>query len=157
MLPDQPAFSVSELNHQAKMLLESHFDFVRVEGEIGDFTAASSGHWYFTLKDTSAQVRCAMFKGANAKLKFRPGKGDSVRIRARVSLYENRGEFQLIVQHIEPAGEGALQLAFEKLKARLQAEGLFERDRKQTVPDSARSVGVITSASGAALHDILSV
>ena len=157
MRPDQPAFSVSELNHQAKMLLESHFDFVRVEGEIGDFTAASSGHWYFTLKDTSAQVRCAMFKGANAKLKFRPGKGDSVRIRARVSLYENRGEFQLIVQHIEPAGEGALQLAFEKLKTRLQAEGLFERDRKQTVPDSARSVGVITSASGAALHDILSV
>ena len=157
MLPDQPAFSVSELNHQAKMLLESHFDFVRVEGEIGDFTAASSGHWYFTLKDSSAQVRCAMFKGANSKLKFRPGKGDSVRIRARVSLYENRGEFQLIVQHIEPAGEGALQLAFDKLKAKLQAEGLFDHDRKRAVPEAAKTLGVVTSASGAALHDILSV
>lgn len=155
--PRIPSLSVSELNHQVKNLLESHFDYIRVEGEIGDFTAASSGHWYFTLKDAEAQVRCAMFRNANARVKARPGKGDSVRLRARVSLYTGRGEFQLIVQHLEPAGDGALQLAFERLKAQLQAEGLFDPARKRPVPDMARRVGVITSASGAALHDILSV
>ena len=152
-----PALTVSELNHGAKTLLESHFDFVRVEGEIGDFTAAGSGHWYFTLKDAHAQVRCAMFRGANSRVKMRPCKGDHVRIRARVSLYEARGEFQLIAQHLEPAGDGALQLAFERLKAKLQAEGLFDLERKQPVPTAARRVGVITSGSGAALHDIIAV
>lgn len=152
-----PALTVSELNHSAKTLLESHFDFVRVEGEIGNFTAASSGHWYFNLKDANAQVRCAMFRNANSQVKLRPTGGDHVRIRARVSLYEARGEYQLIVQHLEPAGDGALQLAFEQLKRRLEAEGLFALERKQTVTRAARRVGVITSAAGAALHDILSV
>ena len=122
MSGSETPISVSELNNQAKTLLESHFNEVRVAGEIGDFTAASSGHWYFTLKDSGAQVRCAMFRGANSRVKIRPNKGDSVRIRARVSLYENRGEFQLVVQHLEAAGDGALQLAFERLKQKLHKE-----------------------------------
>ena len=149
--------SVSELTQRAKSLLEGHFARVDVEGEISDFTAASSGHWYFTLKDSESQVRCAMFRSANAKLRFKPSRGDRVQIRARVSLYTNRGEFQLIAQHIQPAGDGALQQAFEKLKTKLFEEGLFGVERKQPVPNSARRIGVITSASGAALHDILAV
>ncbi len=151
------ALTVSELTREAKTLLESHFDQVRVEGEIGDFTAAASGHWYFTLKDNDAQIRCAMFKGANARIKQRPDRGDVVRIRGRVSLYEARGEFQLIVQHLEPAGDGALQLAFERLKTKLQAEGLFDPSRKKPLPAFPKRVGVVTSSAGAALHDVLSV
>ena len=153
----QTALSVSELNREAKYLLESHFDRVTVEGEIGNFTAASSGHWYFSLKDADAQVRCAMFRGANSRVKVRPQQGDSVRIRAKVSLYEGRGEFQLICEHLEPAGAGALQVAFEKLKKRLSEEGLFSADSKQAVPHDATHVGVVTSATGAALQDILTV
>lgn len=157
-IPDiQPALSVSQVNEQAKRLLEGHFDQIRVEGEISDFTAASSGHWYFTLKDNQAQIRCAMFRGANSRLRFRPSRGDLVQVRGRISLYTNRGEFQLLAQHMQPAGDGALQLAFEKLKSRLSAEGLFQPEHKQSVPNDARRVGVVTSANGAALHDILSV
>ena len=152
-----PSLSVSDLNREAKRLLESHFDWVWVEGEIGNFTAASSGHWYFSLKDNDAQVRCAMFRRANSRLKIRPNQGDSVRIRAKVSLYEGRGEFQLICEHLEPAGAGALQLAFERLKKQLSDEGLFSADAKIPIPDDAASVGVITSATGAALQDILTV
>ncbi len=155
---DSPnVFSVSELNQRAKNVLESHFDEIRVEGEIGDFTAASSGHWYFTLKDSDAQVRCAMFRGANGRVKVRPQKGDSVRVRGRISLYTNRGEYQLICQHLQPAGDGALQLAFERLKEKLQQEGLFSQDRKRPVSAEAMRVGVVTSATGAAIHDVLSV
>ena len=152
-----PSLSVSDLNREAKRLLESHFDWVWVEGEIGNFTAASSGHWYFSLKDADAQVRCAMFRRANSRVKVRPNQGDSVRIRAKVSLYEGRGEFQLICEHLEPAGAGALQLAFERLKKQLSDEGLFAADVKRPIPDDAASVGVITSATGAALQDILTV
>jgi exodeoxyribonuclease VII large subunit len=148
---------VSELNREAKHLLERHFDWVWVEGEIGNFTAAGSGHWYFTLKDAEAQVRCAMFKRANMRIKYRPGQGESVRIRARVSLYEGRGEFQLICEHMEPAGTGALQLAFEQLKNRLAQEGLFSAETKQVIPSAAEHIGVVTSATGAALQDILTV
>ena len=155
--PSPPSLSVSDLNREAKRLLESHFDWVWVEGEIGNFTAASSGHWYFSLKDADAQVRCAMFRRANSRVKIRPNQGDSVRIRAKVSLYEGRGEFQLICEHLEPAGAGALQLAFERLKKQLADEGLFAADAKRPVPDDAASVGVITSATGAALQDILTV
>jgi len=155
--PSPPSLSVSDLNREAKRLLESHFDWVWVEGEIGNFTAASSGHWYFSLKDADAQVRCAMFRRANSRVKIRPNQGDSVRIRAKVSLYEGRGEFQLICEHLEPAGAGALQLAFERLKQQLSDEGLFAADAKRLVPDDATSVGVITSATGAALQDILTV
>ena len=151
------ALSVSELNREAKVLLEGHFDRVTVEGEIGNFTAASSGHWYFSLKDADAQVRCAMFRGANGRVKVRPSQGDSVRIRAKVSLYEGRGEFQLICEHLEPAGAGALQLAFERLKKQLSEEGLFSPTAKQPVPNDAAHVGVVTSATGAALQDVLTV
>lgn len=152
-----PSMTVSELTRDAKTLLESHFDWISVEGEIGDFTAAGSGHWYFTLKDAASQVRCAMFRRANARVKLRPSRGDHVRIRARVSLYEARGEFQLICEHMAPAGDGALQLAFEQLKQRLADEGLFAPDNKQPIPHDARHIGVVTSSSGAAIHDILSV
>lgn len=149
--------TVSQLNRQAKSLLESHFDFVWVEGEISNFAAPSSGHWYFSLKDGKAQVRCAMFKNRNQRLKFTPENGDAIRLRCRVSLYEGRGEFQLIVEHLELAGAGALQAAFEKLRARLLAEGLFDPARKQALPASVSRLGIITSPTGAAIHDIITV
>ena len=151
------ALTVSQLNRQARILLESHFDFVWVEGEVSNFAAPSSGHWYFALKDGSAQVRCAMFRNRNARLRFTPGNGDHIRLRCRVSLYEGRGEFQLIVEHMEQAGAGALHAAFERLKAKLQAEGLFDEARKRPLPDSISQLGVITSPTGAAIHDILTV
>ena len=152
-----PTLSVSQLNRQARTLLESHFDFVWVEGEVSNFAAPSSGHWYFSLKDGGAQVRCAMFRNRNQRVKLTPKNGDAIRLRARVSLYEGRGEFQLIVEHMEPAGAGALQAAFEALKAQLASEGLFDADRKQELPDSITALGVITSPTGAAIHDILTV
>lgn len=149
--------TVSQLNRQVKTLLDSHFDFVWVEGEVSNFAAPSSGHWYFSLKDGKAQVRCAMFSRSNQRIKFTPGNGDALRLRCRVSLYEGRGEFQLIVEHLEHAGAGALQITFEKLKAKLQAEGLFDPARKLPLPGSVSQLGVITSPTGAAIHDILSV
>lgn len=155
--PSPQVFTVSQLNRQARVLLESHFDFVWVEGEVSNFAAPSSGHWYFSLKDGEAQVRCAMFRNRNQRLRFTPESGDHLRLRCRVSLYEGRGEFQLIAEHIEHAGEGALQIAFEKLKARLLAEGLFDPARKQPLPVSVSHLGVITSPTGAAIHDILTV
>jgi exodeoxyribonuclease VII large subunit len=139
------------------MLLESHFDYAWVEGEISNFAAPSSGHWYFSLKDGSAQVRCAMFRNRNIRINPRPANGDAVRLRCRVSLYEGRGEFQLIVEFMEAAGAGALQAAFDKLKAKLLAEGLFDETRKIPVPHSASRVGIVTSPTGAAIHDILTV
>jgi len=152
-----PTLSVSQLNRQARTLLESHFDFVWVEGEISNFAAPSSGHWYFSLKDGAAQVRCAMFRNRNQRVKLKPKNGDAIRLRCRVSLYEGRGEFQLIVEHLEPVGAGALQAAFELLKTRLATEGLFDADRKQALPGSIAALGVITSPTGAAIHDILTV
>jgi exodeoxyribonuclease VII large subunit len=151
------ALSVSQLNRQARTLLESHFDFVWVEGEISNLAAPSSGHWYFSLKDGNAQVRCAMFRGRNQRVRFQPGNGDHIRLRCRVSLYEGRGEFQLIVEHMEQAGAGALQAAFERLKAQLLEEGLFDPERKKPLPDSISHLGVVTSPTGAAIHDILTV
>ncbi|MEJ2532910.1 MAG: exodeoxyribonuclease VII large subunit [Halioglobus sp.] len=155
--PSPVALTVSQLNRQVRSLLESHFDFLWVEGEVSNFVAPSSGHWYFSLKDSGAQVRCAMFRNRNQRMKFTPDNGDHIRLRCRVSLYEGRGEFQLIVEHLEHAGAGALQAAFEKLKAKLLAEGLFDADRKQPLPESVSSLGVITSPTGAAIHDILTV
>jgi len=149
--------TVSQLNRQVRSLLESHFDFVWVEGEISNFAAPSSGHWYFSLKDGSAQVRCAMFRGRNQRVRFQPQNGDHIRLRCRVSLYEGRGEFQLIVEHMERAGAGALQAAFEQLKARLLAEGLFAPERKKPLPPHVSHLGVVTSPTGAAIHDILTV
>ena len=154
---DSQEYTVSALNGAARRLLEGHFQILWVVGEISNFTRASSGHWYFSLKDDTAQVRCAMFKNRNQFLKFIPKHGDKVRLRAKVSLYEGRGEFQLIGEYIEPAGAGDLQLAFLRLKAQLEAEGLFTQERKKPIPEHVKRIGVVTSAKGAALHDILSV
>ena len=152
-----PAISVSVLAREVKTLLESHFDFVWVEGEISNLARPASGHWYFSLKDDNAQVRCAMFRRANQRLRFTPENGDAVRLRARVSLYEARGDFQLIVEFLEPAGAGALQARFEALRAKLEAEGLFAAERKRPLPTAPAHLGIITSATGAALHDMLTV
>ena len=151
------ALTVSELNHQARHLLESSFMQVWVEGELSGFSRPSSGHWYFSLKDQKCQIRCAMFRGANQRIRTLPREGDQIRIRGKVTLYENRGDFQIIVEHLEPAGLGALQQAFEALKARLQSEGLFDPARKKPIPTTPRHIGVITSPTGAAIHDILTV
>ncbi|MFT5483819.1 MAG: exodeoxyribonuclease VII large subunit [Halieaceae bacterium] len=157
MNSETSALSVTELNRTAKRLLESHFDTIWVDGEISNFARPSSGHWYLTLKDERAQVRCAMFRNRNMLCRFKPENGQKVKLRARVSLYEGRGEFQLILEHIELAGDGALQAAFEQLKRQLQAEGLFDVAHKQPIPNSPNRVGLITSASGAALRDMISV
>lgn len=151
------ALTVSELNHQARLLLESSFMQEWVEGELSGFSRPSSGHWYFSLKDRKCQIRCAMFRGLNQRIRAIPKEGDQVRIRGKVTLYENRGDFQIIVEHIEPAGLGALQQAFEELKRKLQAEGLFETGRKKPVPTLPTHIGVVTSPTGAAIHDILTV
>lgn len=153
----ETAISVSQLNRQVKTLLDSHFDSLWVEGEISNFVAPASGHWYFSLKDSKSQVRCAMFNRSNQRVRFTPANGDAVRVRCRASLYEARGEFQLIAEHLEPAGAGALQAAFEQLKGRLEAEGLFAQARKRALPTDVARVGVITSPSGAVIHDILQV
>ncbi|MEM1404111.1 MAG: exodeoxyribonuclease VII large subunit [Pseudomonadota bacterium] len=154
---DSETLTPSELNGRVRTLLESHFDFVWVEGEISNMARPSSGHWYFTLKDDSAQVRCAMFRGKNQRLRFSPENGDQVRLRARVSLYEGRGDFQLIGEFMEPAGAGALQAQFDALRSKLQQEGLFSADRKRSLPSDVSHLAVITSPTGAALQDILQV
>lgn len=152
-----PTLTVGQLNREARRLLESHFDFLWVEGEISNFAAPSSGHWYFTLKDSAAQVRCAMFRNRNQHMRITPANGMAVRLRSRVSLYEGRGEFQLIVEYLEHAGAGALQAAFARLRDKLQAEGLFEAARKRPLPARVNRLGVITSPTGAAIHDVLTV
>tara|TARA_R110000772_G_scaffold103601_1_gene204736 strand:- start:25094 stop:26452 length:1359 start_codon:yes stop_codon:yes gene_type:complete len=152
-----PTLTVGQLNREARRLLESHFDYIWVEGEVSNFAAPSSGHWYFSLKDSGAQVRCAMFRNRNQHMRVTPANGMAIRLRCRVSLYEGRGEFQLIVEHLEHAGAGALQAAFERLRDKLQAEGLFAPERKRALPAEVRTLGVITSPTGAAIHDVLTV
>jgi len=152
-----PVYSVSQLNKAVRTLLEGHFPLIWVEGEISNLARPASGHCYFSLKDEQAQVRCAMFRNRNMLLRFKPENGMQVKIRARVSLYEGRGEFQLIAEHMEEAGYGALQRAFEALKQKLSDEGLFSVEYKLPVPEFAQRLGVITSATGAALRDILHV
>jgi len=153
----EAVYSVSQLNGEAKALLESNFPSIWVEGEISNLARPSSGHLYFSLKDDRAQVRCAMFRGNNRHLRFNPEHGMLVKVRARVSLYPGRGDFQLIVDSMEEAGAGALQQAYERLKQRLYDEGLFADEHKQAWPQIPRQIGVITSPTGAALRDILSV
>jgi exodeoxyribonuclease VII large subunit len=147
----------SVLNRLVRDLLEDALPMVWIEGELSNVSRPASGHVYFTLKDSQAQVRCAMFRTASSRLRFKPVDGMHVLMRAKVGLYEARGEFQLIAEHMEQAGEGALQREFEQLKARLGAEGLFEQDRKRPLPAFARRIGVITSPTGAAVRDVLSV
>ncbi|MEO7432761.1 MAG: exodeoxyribonuclease VII large subunit [Dokdonella sp.] len=150
-------YTPSALTRFVRDLLEDTLPLIWVEGEISNLSRPASGHLYFTLKDTGAQVRCAMFKPRSTWLRFKPVDGMRVLARTRVSLYEARGEFQLIVESLEEAGEGALQRAFEQLKARLAAEGLFDAADKRPLPTLPRRIGVITSPTGAAIRDVLSV
>ncbi len=150
-------YSVTRLNREVKAVLEGSFPVMWVKGEISNFAQPASGHMYFSLKDANSQVRCAMFRGRNRMLKFNPQNGDEVLLLVNVSLYEDRGEFQLIVEQMEPAGAGALQRAYEELKQKLNKEGLFSQDEKKPLPDYPNSIGVITSATGAAIRDILHV
>lgn len=149
--------SVSELTAQIRGALEKRFAGVWIEGEISNFRAHNSGHWYFTLKDEFAQLRSACYRSSNQRIRFRLEDGLLVRARGRLSVYEPKGEYQLIVDSLEPVGAGALQLAFEQTKARLQAEGLFAPELKRAIPMFPRRVGVVTSANGAAIRDILQV
>jgi len=154
---EEHIYTISELNQQARNLLETNFPRIWVEGEISNFVCPSSGHWYFSLKDKNSQVRCAMFRGHNTRLNFQPENGTHVIVFARVSLYEGRGDFQLIVEKIEEVGFGRLQRAFEQLKQKLSTEGLFDEQHKQPLPEFPQQIGVITSSTGAAIRDILSV
>ena len=156
-MTEPTVLSVSDLNQSARRLLEERFNLVWIRGEVSNFARPRSGHWYFTLKDDAAQVRCAMFVNRNRLCRMQPGDGGEVLLRGRVSLYENRGEFQVIVEHMEAAGEGALRAAYEALKARLAAEGLFADERKRDLPAYPRHLAVVSSPSGAALRDVLSV
>lgn len=153
----EQAITVSQLNRQAKFILQEHFTGAFVSGEVSNLSRPRSGHVYFTLKDAQAQVRCAFFRGRAAQQRYQLREGDAVLVRGQVSLYEGRGDFQIIVSGVQPAGDGALQIAFEALKRKLENEGLFSPERKRPLPDTVRRLGVITSASGAALQDILQV
>ena len=150
-------YNVTRLNREVRAVLEASFPSIWLQGEISNFARPASGHMYLTLKDIHSQVRCAMFKNKNRFLKFEPENGVEVLVRANVSLYEGRGEFQLIIEHMELAGEGGLQRAYEELKQKLFMEGLFEEEHKQPLPNMPRTIGVITSPTGAAIRDILSV
>ena len=155
--PEREIFSVSQLNRQARQLLETHLPLLWVEGELSNVSIPSSGHWYFTLKDDQAQVRCCMFRNRNMLVRFKPQQGQHVLLRARVSLYEGRGDYQIIAEHMEEAGSGALQRAFDELKHKLSQEGLFNEAHKKELPGLPKHIGVITSPTGAAIHDVLSV
>ncbi len=149
--------TVSELNAEVREAVERQFASVWVEGEIVNFTAAGSGHWYFNLNDGDAQIKCVCWKGTNYRIRFKPQNGVTVRIRGRVSFYEARGETQIVVDSLEPSGEGALAAAYEQIKAKLDKEGLFAEELKRPIPFLPRRVGVITSKTGAAYHDIVTV
>ena len=155
--PRREVLTPSTLNRLARDLLEDTFPLIWLEGELSNVTRSGPGHLYFTLKDSAAQVRCAMFRPRSTWLRFKPADGMHVLARGRVTLYEQRGEFQLVVEHLEEAGEGALRREFERLKAQLLAEGLFEAARKRPLPRFARRIAVVTSPSGAAIRDVLSV
>ena len=157
MAQERNVYTVSRLNREVRLLLEQGLPGVWVEGEISNLARPSSGHWYFSLKDRDAQVRCAMFRQKNGGVKFQPKDGLSVIARGRVSLYEPRGDFQLIVEHLEEAGLGALQREFERLRDQLRAEGLFDEGRKRPLPAVPRRIGIVTSPTGAAVRDILHV
>ncbi|MED5387778.1 MAG: exodeoxyribonuclease VII large subunit [Pseudomonadota bacterium] len=149
--------SISQLNLEAQGLLEGSFPLIWLQGELSNFSRPASGHWYFSLKDSRSQINGAMFRNRNRLLDFHPQNGQQVLVRAKVTLYVPRGNFQIVVEHMEPAGQGALKAQFEALKAQLQAEGLFAQERKRAMPAWPGQIGVITSPSGAAIRDILQV
>jgi exodeoxyribonuclease VII large subunit len=150
-------YTVTRLNSEARQLLEGGLPALWVEAEISNFSSPASGHWYFTLKDRDAQIRCAMFRNRNAQVGFRPRDGQQLQVRGRISLYEPRGDYQLIAEAMEDAGEGALRREFERLKTRLAAEGLFSTDIKRPLPAMPRRIGVVTSPTGAAVRDVLHI
>ncbi|MDO6459580.1 exodeoxyribonuclease VII large subunit [Granulosicoccaceae sp. 1_MG-2023] len=154
--PDD-VFTVTRLNREVRLLLEQNFGFIWLEGEISNLSRPASGHWYLTLKDQNAQIRCAMFRSRNSRVKFDVAHGDQVLVRGSLGLYEARGDFQLIIDRMEPVGEGALQRRFEQLREKLQAAGLFDEALKKPLPSHPRCIGVITSATGAAVRDVLHV
>jgi exodeoxyribonuclease VII large subunit len=155
--PERNVYSVTRLNREVRVLLERGLAVIWVEAELSNFSQPASGHWYFTLKDPEAQIRGAMFRQRNMQLGFTPKSGQLVLVRGRVSLYEPRGDYQMIAEHMEEAGVGALKREFERLKARLAAEGLFAPELKRPLPAFPRRIGVITSPSGAAVRDILHI
>ena len=155
--PTKKIFSVSELSQESKTCWSGKYPDVWVTGEVSNFRAAGSGHLYFTLKDATAQLRAVCFRNQARYLKFKPQDGISVIARGHLSVYEARGEYQLYVEYLEPAGLGALQLAFEQLKQKLAAEGLFDTARKKPLPVLPRTIGVVTSPTGAVIRDILRV
>ncbi|HCE2052837.1 TPA: exodeoxyribonuclease VII large subunit [Vibrio parahaemolyticus] len=154
---NQNIFTVSRLNAEVRLLLENEMGIVWLVGEISNFSAPVSGHWYLTLKDSRAQVKCAMFRGNNRRVTFKPANGNQVLVKARLSLYEPRGDYQLIIESMQPEGDGRLQQEFEELKMKLAAEGLFAHTNKLPLPEHPKRVGIITSKTGAALYDILDV
>jgi exodeoxyribonuclease VII large subunit len=155
--PERNVYTVSRLNREVRILIERGLGVIWVEGELSNLSVPSSGHWYFSLKDRDAQLRCAMFRTRNTAVGFTPKAGQQVLTRGRISLYEPRGEFQFIVEHLEEAGVGALRREFERLKAKLAAEGLFALERKRSLPRFPRRIGVITSPTGAAIRDVLHI
>jgi len=160
-MSQQHILQVSELTRKVRFILESELNTVWLTGEISNFIAASSGHWYLSLKDSKSQVKCAMFKGSNRRVRLsgatKPNNGQQVLVRAKVSLYEPRGDFQLIIEHMEDAGAGLLRQQFEQLKNRLNAQGLFDLDHKKPIPTHINCVGIVTSPTGAAVKDIIAV
>ena len=154
---ERSVYTVSGLNREVRLLLEHGLPVIWLEGELSNFSAPSSGHWYFSLKDREAQIRCAMFRMKNQGLGFTPKAGQHLLVRGRVTMYEARGDYQLIVEHMEEAGVGALKREFERLKATLAAEGLFAVERKRELPRFPRRIGVITSPTGAAIRDVLHI
>jgi exodeoxyribonuclease VII large subunit len=155
--PERNVYTVSRLNREVRVLIERGLGVIWVEGELSNLSVPSSGHWYFSMKDRDAQLRCAMFRQRNMTVGFTPKSGQQILARGRVSLYEPRGDYQFIVEHLEEAGVGALKREFERLKAKLAAEGLFALERKRSLPRFPRRIGVITSPTGAALRDILHI
>ncbi|WP_434940360.1 exodeoxyribonuclease VII large subunit [Shewanella sp. HL-SH8] len=150
-------YTVSKLNGEVRQILEGQLGKIWLNGEISNFSSPSSGHWYLTLKDNFSQIRCAMFKGRNQAVRFRPVNGQQVLVKGAISVYEPRGDYQLLIESMLPAGDGLLAQEYEALKMKLAAEGLFAADTKRPLPDNIQRIGVITSATGAALRDVLHV
>ena len=150
-------FTVSRLNQEVQQALESGFGLLWLQGELSNFSRPASGHFYFTLKDSQSQIRCAMFRGRNRYIDFKPQDGEAVLVRGKLGLYSARGDFQLIVEHMEPAGEGRLRQAFEERKRKLEQLGWFDQEQKQAIPTQPTTIGVVTSPTGAAIRDVLQV
>ncbi|HZV83031.1 MAG TPA: exodeoxyribonuclease VII large subunit [Geobacteraceae bacterium] len=157
LFADKKILTVSQLTTLVRGVLEENFEHVWVEGEVSNLSTPTSGHLYFTLKDSGAALRCVMFRGSAKALRFRPADGMKLIVRGRMTVYDQRGDYQLLVEYLEPQGVGALQLAFQQLKERLAREGLFAEERKRALPLLPRTIGIVTSPTGAAIHDIFNV